>query len=461
MSNYYHSNDDDDEYEGINNNKNDNTTDDYDKIIITPTTIITAKVAVPMTTAASTEAPQAEDNDNAVHHYYSLLHEAERNAYKVRIEFLEETIRSYRSLPADLLGSFDVSLCSGNCDVLRQNFWDVWNTNTSLNAKFEHEMRGFRNAIRGRDDRIMELESVNALLEKSLSQSNEQLFASLREAVEKKKLEEEENNNNNIKSEDLEAFFTRRLEEERSTAAVLRFRIAELEESLYLKEQESGARQMQINYLLSLQNQLEHASEVNMMRNKLREAERRIQELMMQRFAAMDSLTASFSLAASASGASSSLRPSPRMMLIRVNIEQDQRLASRFRDFFRRLEVDAPIGVENHEEHMYEQFLLDQPNQEQHKLRPEMYLREGLVRAMHAVVVVGGNSSSSSSGSNSNSSRSKRPTASKRLLTSSNIRRDFAACLASMGGRFKRRRGVRYWVNVGMTRKPLFSWDVV
>ena len=433
MSNYYYSNDD--EYDGINNN--DNNTTDYDNITSATTTTPKVVVVGPMTTTttATTETPQAEDNnnDNAVH---SLLHEAERNAYKVRIEFLEETIRSYRSLPADLLGSFDVSLCNGNCDVLRQNFWDVWNTNTSLNAKFEHEMRRFRDAIRGRDDRIMELESVNALLEKSLSQSNEQLFASLREAVEKKKCALEENNN----SGDLEAFFTQRLEEERSTAAVLRFRIAELEESLYLKEQESGARQMQINYLLSLQNQLEHASEVNMMRNKLREAERRIQELMMQRFAAMDSLTASFS-----ASSTPSLRPSPRMMLIRVNIEQDQRLASRFRDFFRRLDSDAPIGQENHEEYMYEQFLLDQPNQEQHKLRPEMYLRQGLVRAMHAVVLVGSSSSS------------KRPA---RLLTSTSIRRDFAACLASMGGRFKRRRGARYWVNVGMTRRPLFSWDV-
>jgi hypothetical protein len=39
-------------------------------------------------------------------------------------------------------------------------------------------------------------------------------------------------------------------------------------------------------------------------------------------------------------------------------------------------------------------------------------------------------------------------------------KRNFAACLASLGGKFKRKRGVRYWVNMAMTRKPLFSWDV-
>jgi hypothetical protein len=31
----------------------------------------------------------------------SLLHEVESNAYKLRIAFLEETLRNYQSLPAD------------------------------------------------------------------------------------------------------------------------------------------------------------------------------------------------------------------------------------------------------------------------------------------------------------------------------------------------------------------------
>ncbi len=43
-----------------------------------------------------------------------VLHSVECNAYRLRIEFLEETIHNYRSMPADLLGSFDVSNCLGN-----------------------------------------------------------------------------------------------------------------------------------------------------------------------------------------------------------------------------------------------------------------------------------------------------------------------------------------------------------
>jgi hypothetical protein len=94
---------------------------------------------------------------------------------------------------------------------------------------------------------------------------------------------------------------------------------------------------------------------------------------------------------------------------------------------------------------MYDQFLLDQPSQEQYKLRQDMYLRDELVRAMHAVCGGGSTRLKARDGS------------SRRRIG----RRDFAACLVSMGGRFKRRRGARYWVNVGMTRRPLFAWDVI
>jgi hypothetical protein len=355
----------------------------------------------------------------------ALLDEVESNAYKIRIEFLEATLRNYRSLPADLLGSYDVNLCNGNCDVLRQNFWDVWNTNTGLNARFGHEMQRYKEVIKGKDDRIMELESVNALLEKGLHQTNAQLFEARREAVVSCA---EEN-------ADLEEFYSRKLEEERSMVSVMRGRIAELEENLYLKEQESGARQMRINHLLSLPNQLEHASEVNTMRNKLREAEKKIQELTMQRFAE-HIFNPSSSVVA------------PRMMVTRVDLDQDPRLATRFKDFFRRLDTDGPLSTEHLEEHMYDQFLLDQPNQEQHKLRPDMYLRDEVVQAMHAVC-----------GSREFKDRHQRLEA----RHGSGVRmckREFAACLASVGGKFKRKRGARYWVNVGMTRKPLFSWDV-
>jgi hypothetical protein len=336
----------------------------------------------------------------------TLLHDAECNAYRLRIEFLEETIRNYQSLPADLLGSFDVDQCTGNCCVLRQNFWDVWNTNTSLHSKFEHEMQRYKDVIKEKDNRIMELGSVNSLLEKSLQQSNAQLFETRREAVASSAED----------TADLEEYFNRKLDEERAILALMRNRVAELEEALYLKEQESGARQMQINYLLSLPNQLEHAAEVNAMRNKLWEAEKRIQELVMvQRFGEHPAAA-------------------PRLLFTRVNLEKDQRLAQRFRDFFRRMDTDRPTGAENSEENMYELFLLDQPNRDQHRLRQDMYVRDEVVEAMHAVC----------------------GTESKARL----CRRNFAACLASMGGKFKRKRGVRHWVNMVMTRKPLFSWDV-
>ena len=346
----------------------------------------------------------------------SQLREVECNAFRLRIAFLEETIKNYQSLPADLLGTFDVSQCRGNCFVLRQNFWDVWNTNASLNSKFEHEMQRYKDVLREKDDRIMELESVNSLLEKGLDQSNAQLFAMRREAVESQ-VED---------SSDLEEFFTRKLEEERAILAVVRDRVAELEEMLYLKEQESDARQMQINHLLSLPNQLEHASEVNKMRNKLWEADRRIKELMMQRF-------------------EHSITAAPRM-LSGVNLEQDQRLASRFRDFFRRLDADGPLSTDHLEENMYDLFLLDQPNQEKHRLRPEMYMRDELVQAIGAVCNA--------------DTKQQRGLVARHGNGVRLCKRNFAACLASMGGKFKRKRGMRYWVNMGMTRKPLFSWDV-
>ncbi len=352
-----------------------------------------------------------------------VLHSVECNAYRLRIEFLEETIHNYRSLPADLLGSFDVSNCLGNCFVLRQNFWDVWNTNANLHSKFETEMQRYRDVINDKDKMIMELRSVNALLEKSLEQSSIQLFESRREAVESSV---EENC-------DLEEYYNRKLDEERSVLVGARDRIAELEEKLYLKEQESDARQMQINYLLSLPNQLEHASEVNMMRNKLWEAERRIQEHSTQLFDQPTMMVATVS---------------PRMFS-GVNLQLDQRLSSRFGDFFRRLDVDGPLGSFEHlEEHMYDMFLLDQPNHEKHRLRPDMYVRDELVRAMHVVC-------GSREFKNKQRGLEARHGNSVRLC-----KRNFAACLASMGGKFKRKRGARYWVNMCMTRKPLFSWDV-
>jgi hypothetical protein len=411
---------------------------------------------------------------------------AECNALRIRIEFLEETIRNYRSLPADLLSTFDVNRCGGNCEVLRQNFWDVWSTNASLHGKFENEMLWYKNAIQSRDDHVMELQGVNALLEKGLNHSNAQLFEMRRRGVEWSAEEKEATN------EDLEAFFTRKLEDERFLSITMRSRIAELEETLYLKEHESGARQMQINHLLSLSNQLEHAAEVSKMRNKLFDAEKRIQDMDTRLKFTIDNNNNNNAAATTTATAtannnnnnttscssplqllktvadvvvfaphSSSSNNNNRLILPQVNIEQnDQRLASRFKDFFRLLDVDGPPSSGNLEEHMYDQFLLDQPNRVENKVRSDMFTRDEILQAMHDAV--GGSSSSTS-------------TTTKKLLSlakahhhhhnnNNSIRickRDFAACLASLGGKFKRRRGVRFWVNMGMKRKPLFSWDPV
>ena len=132
---------------------------------------------------------------------------------------------------------------------------------------------------------------------------------------------------------------------------------------------------------------------------------------------------------------------------MRVDLDEDQRLALRFKDFFKRQETDGPLDTEHLEEHMYDQFLLDQPNQEQHKLRPDMYVRNELIQAMHSVC-------------GSRDFKSKHNRLESRHGSGARMcKSNFAACLASLGGKFKRKRGSRYWVNVGMTRKPLFSWD--
>lgn len=441
---------------------------------------------------STTDGDDSNTNTTTTDERVLLLHTTdatttttECNALRIRIEFLEETIRNYRSLPADLLSTFDVNRCGGNCEVLRQNFWDVWSTNASLHGKFENEMRWYKDAIRSRDDHVMELQSVNALLEKGLNQTNAQLFEMRRGVVER--LAEE--------NEDLEAFFTRKLEEERTLSIAMRSRIAELEETLYLKEHESGARQMQINHLLSLSNQLEHAAEVSRMRNKLFDAEKRIQEMDVKLKFTLDhqvpgccgssggnnnnrSLQQTNAIAAAAyvsspcndnnnnnhGGGSSS---SSRLILPQVNIEQnDKRLASRFKDFFRRLDADGPPSSDNLEEHMYDQFLLDQPNRAENKVRTDMFTRDEILQAMHDAVG-GGFGGNTTTTTNNNNAK-----AAKIIITArgpqqqhhhSGVRickRDFAACLASMGGKFKRRRGVRFWVNMGMRRKPLFSWDV-
>ena len=338
---------------------------------------------------------------------FAMLQE-EVDGYEVRIEFLKQTIENYKTLPLDLLGTYDVAQCRGGCDVLRKNFWDVWNTNTGLNAKFEKVMERYKDLIKSKDDRIMEMEGLVTLLERSLSQANAQL-------AEKRRREGVQ-----CPSDlgDVEEYFWQKLDEKDGVLEVMRNRVADLEAEFFLKEQESASRQLQINHLLSLPNQLEHASEVNSMRNKLREAEKQIKEL--QRIEPV-------------------CVPLMRVVQV-VELAGDKILWGRFNDFFRRMDRDGATSGSNQEDYLYDQFLLDQPHQEQNKLRPDTYTRDELLEAMHRMC---------------GDIKTK-----KRKLEGCTSRRDFAVCLASIGGRCKCRKGARYWVNVEMTRRPYFTWDV-
>ena len=91
-------------------------------------------------------------------------------------------------------------------------------------------------------------------------------------------------------------------------------------------------------------------------------------------------------------------------------------------------------------------------DKEAHKWRKDMLTRDEIIQAMHAI----------GCGVNTTTKKKMKKQQQQLLVGEHGVRickRDFAACLASMGGKFKRRRGVRFWVNIGMTRKPLFSWD--
>ena len=330
-----------------------------------------------------------------------LLHEVESNGYRVRIEFLNQTIENYQSLPTDLLGTFDVESCTGNCNLLRKNFLAVWNTNASLNTKFENEMQRYRDVIKSKDIRIMEMENMNVNLERSLSHSNAQLAEKGCPAT----------------LGDLEEFFSRKIDESHAVLEVMRGKVADLEHTLLLKEQESSARQMQINHMLTLPNQLEHASEVNSMRHKLYEADKKVRELT-HRLEGSPVVVAA---------------PVSRFVM-HVDMQQDRVLAGRFNDFFHR--VDGFACMNNLEEHLYDQFLLDQPNHTLNKVREDSYTRDELVEAMRRVCRDG------------------------EVKVKKQRRSDFAACLAAFGGRFKIRRGARHWVNITMQRRPMFLWDV-
>jgi hypothetical protein len=191
-------------------------------------------------------------------------------------------------------------------------------------------------------------------------------------------------------------------------------RILDLRRALHLKEQESAARQLQISHMLALPNQLEHASEVNRMRTRLREAEKEVKELRAQPEQAE--------------------APAAKGVVPRVDLQQDAQLAQRLGDFFALTDRDGPPSDANAEERLCSQFLLDQPKLELNRLKTDSYTRGEAIGAMRRVC------------------GDRKRTACRQ--------QDFAACLAAMGGRFRLKRGLRYWVNVVVRRRPMFTWDV-
>ena len=126
----------------------------------------------------------------------------------------------------------------------------------------------------------------------------------------------------------------------------------------------------------------------------------------------------------------------------------NKQLCDRFKEFFQVTEQDSKRGADNVEEHLYDQFLLDQPKSVWNKKCRFMYTRDELIGAMHGIYKKG-------------DILFKRQRIVRRHGKSGRLcKRDFAVCLSALGGRFKMTQGRRYWVNVQMTRTPSFSWDV-
>jgi hypothetical protein len=123
-----------------------------------------------------------------------------------------------------------------------------------------------------------------------------------------------------------------------------------------------------------------------------------------------------------------------------VDLTVDRMLWERFNEFFRYKEQDVVTSSYNLEDYLCDQFLLDQPNQKINKLRPDMYTRGEVVEAVHVVC---------------GQTKKKKKRKLERMC-----KQDFASCLAAMGGRYKCKKGLRYWVNVEITRRPYFAWDV-
>ena len=121
-------------------------------------------------------------------------------------------------------------------------------------------------------------------------------------------------------------------------------------------------------------------------------------------------------------------------------------LWERFDDFFVFTEDDRKRKGKNTEEHLYDQFLLDQPKNQGDKVDGYMYTRDELMEAMHGIK------------HNGNLMDKKERMFFRHKGKGRLCKRDFAMCLAAMGGRYTTWKGGRYWTNVEMKRRPRCVW---
>ncbi len=121
-------------------------------------------------------------------------------------------------------------------------------------------------------------------------------------------------------------------------------------------------------------------------------------------------------------------------------------LWERFNDFFVFTEQSEINDSTHTEHHLYDQFLLDQPKNQGDKVDGYVYTRDELLYAMHSIYKRG-------------DMAQKTHQVQKRHGDKGRVcKRDFATCLAAMGGRHKSKNGKRYWTNVEIGRRPRCIW---
>jgi hypothetical protein len=113
---------------------------------------------------------------------------------------------------------------------------------------------------------------------------------------------------------------------------------------------------------------------------------------------------------------------------------QDQGLKALLQDFFF-VGKTTMKNAKNSEENLYDKFLLDQPKDTRDRVLEAMFM------------------ACSPSGSFLDHKNSIEARHGNKARICKNR---FAACLQAMGMECKRSRGSKYWINVGMRRKPKF-----